>query len=389
MKRRQFLSALLASPLFGKKLFAQDDGAVRIRVFAHYVSWFSQQRDANDHQWSEAALHPIRHGPGAGEGYSSRDVGIIEQQNADFLEYGITPLASWWGPEHSAGDGFYDAYLSVPSTVEIGTLYEVNGLLKASRRGTKEVYDFDDPENVERFRSHVRYLKERYYDRYPDRFVKLDGKPVMFIWLSGLFRGNFEAAVAPIRDDVFLMGSELSPYPPGSGLAQHLPVFRGLDAVSGYGSAFKDYYSGSGRLDAQYVGQQIAAYRLWAQWLAVNAPNVVVIPSFSFASNDTGIPGRAPHSPPYFSSRDEASYAAEQYREFLSEIYDGCVIRNIPPMMNITSYNELIEGTAMEASRNNPDIPQPFPEPFGHRYLEVVRDVLRQPIAYTERRCPK
>ena len=393
MRRIMELWMLLACLFVAGPLWSQtDDGPVRIRVFAHYVSWYTQQQPGvHDHQWSESSLFPIppHRGSGVGEGYSSRDPKIIALQNEDFIEYGITPLASWAGPGYFAGDDFYDAYLAVPSSVQIGTLYEMTILLKSSSEGTQEVFDFDDPENAAKFVADIRYLKSRYYDRFPQRFVKIDGKPVVFLWVTGLIRGDFEKAVASIRDDVFLIGSEVSPYPPGNGTLARLPVIRGLDAISGYGSHFEDFHDGSGRLSPQYVGQQIAGYRLWSQWLSVHAPDVIIIPPFSFSANDTGIPERAPHSRPYFSSKAEASYAARQYWEFLSKIYDGCEVRNIPPMVNITSYNEIIEGTSMEATRRNPDIPQPFPEDFGHRYLEVVRDVLRQPIAYTERRCPQ
>lgn len=368
------------------------DDAVRVRVFAHFVSWYSQQRPGiNDHQWGESSLFPIppHRGPGVGEGYASVDPAIIALQNQDFMEYGITPLASWWGPGHGAGDDFIDAYLAVPSEVKIGLLYEVTGLLKDTSPADDAVglFDMSDSENVERFTEHIGYLKSRYFDTYPERFIRIDDKPVVFIWLSGLFRGDFERATAAIRDDVYLIGSEIGPYPPGASSLERLPIIRGLDALSSYGVQFQDFHSG--RLDAAFVGQLLSSFRLWAQWLSVHAPGVAVIPPLSFASNDTGIPEREPHARPFYSTKNEATYAAEQYRTFLSEVYDGCAVRNILPIVNITSYNELVEGTAMEASQRNVDIPQPFPIDFGNMYLEVVRDVLRQPIAYAERRCPQ
>lgn len=390
MRRTAFWGIVLVCLISSGHLYAQagDNGPVRIRVFAHYVSWYAQQNPGvHDHQWSESSLFPVRRGPGVGEGYSSRDPDIIAHHNEDFMKYGITPLASWWGPDSFAGDDFYDAYLAVPSPVQIGTLYEVTGLLKSTPEGSGEVYDFDDPENAAKFVADIRYLKSKYYDRFPERFVKIDDKPVVFIWLSGPFRGNFEAAAALIRDDVYLIGSEIGPYPPGSGLVERLSIIRGFDALSAYGAQFDDFHDG--RLSAEYVGRYLTSILLWSQWLSVHAPGVEIIPPLSFAANDTGIPERAPHSQPFFSSKREAEYAAGQYWEFLSRIYDGCEIRNIPPMMNVTSYNEDIEGTGIEATRRNPDIPQPFPEDFDQRYLQVVGDILRKPISQNPVRCPK
>ena len=139
MSRTVFLGMVLVGCMSSVRAHGQtkDNEPVRIRVFAHYVSWYAQQNPGvHEHQWDETSMFPIHRGPGVGEGYSSRDPDIIALHNADFIEYGITPLASWWGPDSFAGDGFYDAYLAVESSVQIGTLYEVTGLLKPTGEGS-------------------------------------------------------------------------------------------------------------------------------------------------------------------------------------------------------------------------------------------------------------
>lgn len=353
---------------------------VRIERYAHFVTWYSQQRPGIiEHQWDEAAVFPIRRGPGAGEGYDSKDPDIIRQQNEDFLKYGITPLASWWGAEHFAGDAFLNVYLTVPSPVKIGILYEVTGLLTSGTQGRRTVYDFDDPGNAQKFVSDIRYLKDTYFGRYPERFATIDGRPIIFIWLSGLFVGDFAHAAAEVKDEVYIIGSEVSPYPPGKNTEEHLSVIRGLDAVSSYGIQFDDFHSG--RLDAAFVGQNISAYRLWSRWLQVHAPDVELIVPLSFSANDTGIPERAPHSRPFISTYEEAYDAAEQYRAFLTEAYLGCAMTNVRVAVNITSYNEHVEGTSLEGWLRNPDILRPHPFSAGSMYLDVVVSVFGPAIA--------
>ena len=379
MDRRTMVPLMFAVILTSGLTMAQEaDGPVRVRVFAHYVSWYHQQvPGGHDHQWNESSLFPVFRGSGAGEGYTSSDPATIRRHNEDFKKYGITPLASWWGIDHYAGDQFLDAYLAVPSDVQIGILYELTGLLKFDSE--RNVFDMDDPETAATFVAHIKHLKERYFDPYPSRFVKVDGKPVIFLWLSGLMAGDLAAAIVPIRDDVYLIGSELNPFAPGDRFRDRLPVLRGLDAVSSYGMNFPSFHDGT--LSPGFVGQVLASGLLSAEWLRENAPGVDVILPLSFSANDTGIPERAPHSRPFMATEQQAGDAADRYRELLAKIYRGCEVPNMPPMINITSYNEIVEGTSVEPTLRNPDIPQPFPVDIGWTYLNAIGNVLRLPIA--------
>ncbi len=352
----------------------QAPAPVNITVLAHYVSWHDQGNPA----WETASILPYRRGSGVGEAYDSDDREIIRQHNEDFIKYGLTPLASWAGraTETNAGDVFFDAYLSVPSPVKMAVLYEVIPLLEEAAGPSPQSYDFGKPAIADKFVVDIEHLHAKYFTRHPERFLKIDGRPVVFIWLSQAFTGPFDTVAARVRDKAYLIGSEFSPYPPMDRNLERLSIYRGLDAISAYGIQYDAFHKG--RLDARYVGQLVSTAVLWAEWLDRHVPGTVVIPP---------IAGRNPNGYVFVSSEAEARYAAGAYRELVEEAYLGCR-KSILPMVLIVSYNEHYEGTSLEAWFRNQAIPRPFEFDAGSMYLNVVRDVFSPPIAYAPVSCP-
>jgi len=334
-----------------------------IQVMAHYVSWHRECI-----VWEEEApIQPIRNSGVCDVGYDSRDPEIIRQQNEEFLENDIVPLASWWGKAGSrlerSGDLFLDAYLSVPSPVRIGILYEMTELLIKSDDGK---FDFNNPENVERFASDIEYLNTKYFSKYPDRFYRIDGKPVVFVWLTGLFKGPFHIAAeqARARANVYLIGSDFNIF--SYFRTELLDTVKGFDAVSSYGIYSPDLARTQSEIDEQYLGKYVQSALRWAQWLEDNAPRVVLIPPMMFAYDDTMTRPEAGNLP-ITSSHEIAVLQARTVQSLIHDSLERC--GNIVPYVIFVSYNEHYEGTSLEPT-----------DRYGDSYLRIVGDVFTEPV---------
>ena len=169
------------------------------------------------------------------------------------------------------GDPTLRRYLDLDpgATVPLLLLYEATEILAADRDG---FVDFDDPANAQRFADDVAWLDGAYWSnpRYAHRFLRVDGRPVLFAWVSRNFTGAWPAAVRAARQRAtfYLVGSEflLDLRPDGRPLVRDdlAEVLAPLDAVSGYGIYDPRHVPASGRLDAAYLSRYEQSLRGWA-----------------------------------------------------------------------------------------------------------------------------
>lgn len=344
-----------------------DGDTVKIQVFAHLANWLSRESEGR------YTVTPLR---GA---YDSSDPATIVAINAELENAGIVPLVSWWGPHDKAGDQFLDVFLSIPSSLKIGLLYEVSGRL---HKNPEERYDFNDPRNVQIFQDDIRHLYERYWARpeYRHRFHTVNGKPVLFIWLSQAFVGDFEnvSARTPYRDALYLIGSNFN-------LFESVPrdgdtsVIGGLDAVSSYGTSIwqlADYLGvvpdpeGKYHVTTQYVDQYLKSAFRWSSWLETNAPKIKLILPMGFAYAD-GRPGNIPMT----STREEAEhFASEVQKMIMLSVLDQ---KNILPFVLVVSYNEHYEGSSIEPTRE-----------YGNTFIRIIQTFFKEPISADSFRLP-
>jgi hypothetical protein len=339
-----------------------------IQRLAHYCDWHVKCADgpACD-SWRYASTIPSLQDGRPGIGYSSDDPRTIRAHNREMWANGITPLLSWWGPEAPAGgDAFLETYLSqwdAEAPVKPGVLYEVVGRLKMA----DDVVDFADPENAERFIVDVRHLNERFWSRHPERFYRIEGRPVLFVWLSQAFRGPFDEVVARARREVpfYLIGSEFnlpSSFRPGLET-----VVRGMDALSAYG-----IYSPplavrhGGQMTEGYVEEYAIAAKEWSRWLSEHAPSTSLILPLQFAFDDhLVVPPR--NHPSIDSTPAMASKLALTAHGLIAQSQLEC--GNIQPSILFVSYNEHFEGTAAEPS-----------DRYGAAWLEILRSAFAIPV---------
>lgn len=337
----------------------------RTPILAHYVNW--HRKSARDNSWVYASTVPVRQDAQGGPGYDSLDLSILREHNKEMILHGILPIISWWGPEQRSGDEFLDTYLSLPGP-QMGLLYEVTGRLFADEQGH---YNMDDQRNIDRFIGDMQHLQARYWSRpeFADRWFRLEGKPVLFIWLSHAFTGSFERIRAALATSIplYIVGSDFN-------LDQHFKaglqsVLRGMDAVSSYGIYHPSLaIETGGQLTPEYVERYVQSYKTWVAWLKSEAPSVEFIPPVQFAfQDDRG-------NPVLRSTRSQALDFLQTLRVMMEE--SRACGEPVQPFLMLASYNEHFEGSAIEATLQ-----------YGTDWLEVLAEAFGTPVSGL-RPCP-
>jgi hypothetical protein len=339
-------------------------------VALHYMTWLDEK------SWPLASTWPVLHDPAypLPRGYDSTDPYVFRAHNRAAERQGFAWLWSWWGPaDVPGGDPTLRRYLDLDAgaTVPLLVLYEATEILRPRRDG---LYDFDDDFNLRRFVEDVAFLDRAYWSnpRYAGRFLRFDGRPVLFAWVSRNFTGAWARAVAEARQQAsfFLVGSEflLDLRPDGRPLVRDdlAEALAPLDAVSGYGIYDPRYVPASGRLDASYASRYEQALRGWAELVTALVPGTGFVPPLQFAFDDRYVRPEA-RNPPLLSSVEDAVAVARATRRLLDDARAGDArFRSVLPAVFLASWNEHLEGSAVE-----------WTDEHGYGYLTVASRVLR------------
>lgn len=309
-----------------------------VQVGAYYYPWYG----ANGRHWNDG----VPREPALGR-YDSADEQTVNRHIDWATGHGIDFFAvSWWGPESFEDAVLRASFLPADLSAEIGfaIMYETTGRLR-DRDG-----EFDlEARNRERLVDDFRYLAETFFDA--PNYVRIDGRPVVFIYLSRIMTGDLVAGLEAVRVAVqeecgvepFLIGDEVYWHAPS---VERLSVFDGVTPYNMHTSV-PDV--------AEWFSRELPGK--YEEWRAASeSADVLFVPGVIPGFNDSAVRPEARHPT---IPRNTALFE-EQIRLALDASDDE------QPIIMLNSWNEWHEDTAIEPA-----------EDFGLTYLEVLRQVLR------------
>jgi hypothetical protein len=338
-------------------------------LWPHLVTWHRLDPQPNGYSsWDGVATHPT-FAPG---GYDSLDTKAMDALDAIMAGAGMDPLASFWGAQTPAGDRFMEPYLARQAPVKVGVLFEVGDCIENPilRFDSKCLVPFDGTlgaENAQIFRDRIAHLHERYFSnpKYGDRILRVGGLPVVFVWLTNGFTGDFKSVCRAVKAEfpVYLVGANLNLYnpPQGSELERTL---GGLDAISAYGIADSNF-APDGAIDAEYAARWEQAMQSWSQWMKKNMKHALLIPPLLFAYDDTNVPGR--HNRVFRSDPEGARILMETAYAFIEGSQRAC--GNVAPGVVVVSLNEDFEGSSTYPTLEYGDTYYKLLQEFSKRQL--------------------
>ncbi len=311
-----------------------------MQIGAFYYPWY----DTNLH-WNEGYIG----NPVLGE-YSSRDPEIVEKHIACASQFGIDFfLASWWGPESWEDITLRDFIFTqnIPDHFSFGILYETLGRLPSSPDGQ---IDFDDPIVIQQLKNDLEYLAQHYFNQ--DAYLVLEGKPVVFLYLTRIFTGDVNSGIQEARDhltglgyELYLIGDQVYWQNPNSETEREL--MNAFDAVTAY-----NMHTSVNGIANNFVTKVMDKYE---EWQAVaTQENVDFIPKVMPGFDDTAVRPQANHPVIPRTVTDFGDYC----QEALNFLPDNNLIL-------INSWNEWHEYTQVEPDKD-----------YGYEYLEVIEQKL-------------
>jgi len=332
------LDALVPSPVPYAREFPNVAADDTYLVGAYWYPWYG----ADGRHWNEGYRDTSLLGT-----YDSADPMVINRQIDWATGHGVDFfVASWWGHNSFEDAVIHDAFTSAElrDDIRFAILYESMGLLEV-QNGT---INLDSAGNRQKLISDMRLLAGRYFTH--PGYLRIDDRPVVFLYLTRVFVGDVAGAMAEVRDEVraatgqdpFIIADEVYWQMP---VRSRLALFDGVTAynmhtsVPGVATWFEDGVS--------------RQYKRWAQEAA--ATGVLFVPDVIPGFDDTAVRPEAHHP-----------VIPRSLELFTAQLKTALALADPQVrMVMITSWNEWHEGTSIEPA-----------EEFGFTYLDALRQAL-------------
>ncbi len=230
-----------------------------------------------------------------------------------------------------------------------------------------EAYNFDNPNVRNTFLTDILYISKKYFS-HPNYF-KIDGKPVLWLYLTRLYKGDYERIFTEIRrllnGNVFIIADEIfSTHPINE---EKLKIFNAVGCY-GIGIDSSSYHDGAN--SKEVIDMAIPVYEIWRRKVE-NIKNVdgdltkfiyPVQPQF----DDDHLSGRPSFGDYYSDFPEDFQYVCERIKKMIPSA-GGIVF--------VTSFNEWYETTAVEEC-NTPSMP--FRYNWGDSFLKILKKVFKK-----------
>jgi glycoprotein endo-alpha-1,2-mannosidase len=326
--------------------------------------------------------------PALGE-YDSSDLKTVEQQIAWSSQYGLHFWAISWWPGHPELDKILrEKTLKAKniSDLKFCIFYETAGL------GLAEDRIVFTPDKTQKMIADFKYLAQTYFNH--PSYLKVRGKPVVILYLTRTFSGNYPEAISLLRKnlkemgfDLYLIADEIFwyvmrsvPLPPSP--QPNLNRIKLFDAVTAYNMYdwARPKQMGYGH-DSTFLQE---VHDLYLEYRSALGREVPLVPAIIPGYNDRGVRRSENHPviPRQFApDMEEGSFFQKALERTVLPFVDPA-----NPLVLITSFNEWNEGTQIEPtiesaltrkdrSPSKTDYTQGFAyKGYGQKYLSILRD---------------
>jgi hypothetical protein len=241
-------------------------------------------------------------------------------------------------------------------------LYPSFGRLKNSGSAGADLFNFNDPYNRETFVSDIQYILYTYGNN--PQYLKINNSPVIYLYLSRAYSGDFGSAFNEGRSiakemgfkSLFIIGDEI-PWILSSPTQQFLERAKKFDAIGDWAGLYYGVNNEFGRdIISNYEKYLEEVYKNYSNYL--NEINVPLVPSSIPGFDNRLAPWGNPNSIPLL--RDPY-----KFKERLS-----IALKYMNPqlkMIRIDTWNDWYENTQIEPSLNE-----------GLLYLQILKEILRE-----------
>ena len=304
--------------------------------------------------------------------YRSDDPDAIAGHIAQSVRAGIDFWSvSWWGAETQTDVNFRDAILPHPDSgkLKYAVLYEATGRLGR----------FGSPDYT-RWIPDLTYLSQHYFDQ--PAYLKIDGKPVVFVYLTReYFRNKGQDVLKETREkfpNLYLVGDDVF------GAGYRAEWARNFDAVTAY-----DVYGQSvGRFGGTRKAIDFLAENYRHAKAEANSVGTAFMPTIAPGYNDTAVRPGHPGRARYFTD-DAASREGDIFRAMIRDVALPHLDPRADNILMVTSFNEWYEdtqieataGTAAASTKDDSDTGTYYTggdryEDYGTLYLDILREEL-------------
>jgi glycoprotein endo-alpha-1,2-mannosidase len=260
---------------------AQIAWAGEVHVSAYYYPWYRGQDDSRFDRTLRSKLVPPQ-APELGR-YDSNDEAAVEQHRAWSREYGIDTWICYWNGSERWEDYIIHRRIAVKegdSQPTFAILYDSVGRL-TYRRGMEM-----DRDNAQQLRTDMNYIARMFFLN--DNYQRIDGRPVVYLYLSREYTGDVAGTIRRIRRDmldigrdIFLVGDEIDMSIEPD--VERLRLFDGITSSGMFDGASHDGYPvETGYVEA--VKKQFARYKA-----AADAAGVMFMPNVMPGFNNHGV----------------------------------------------------------------------------------------------------
>jgi hypothetical protein len=352
--------ALFIYPAHPNKCSDQEE----LIVAAHYPAWYQ----GNWVWYKGSTPFYTAYTPLLGH-YNNKHKNTLSQHIEWARQYGLnTFMIEWCGIANStywaSHEEIVSTFKSNPDFKKINFFFVYSIIMGLRKAGddTFDPVDFDDQQNVNKLISDFKYAAAKYFNQ--TNHLKINGKPVIYIWAVGLAEGDFKSAIETLRNtiknqygmDLYIIADEVGWN--SSPVYTRTPLF---DAVMPYAMVKAEGQPPTNYALEDSIDEIIPQYANW--YFACDDMGIDFIPGVIPGFNPTGAPWC--YNDNFEPTVPTIERSPESFKDFI--VKAKSYIDPDANMFYITSWSEWNEGTNIEPSVE-----------FQFDYLQALKEALAE-----------